>query len=304
MGILKDILEPGAITAIFTLGAWIDRHERLRDDVENDSRMPLLKEDDCEQEQDPNEESEENEATNAPKCRPRPWLHSRVLARYPFVLEIGKPSTMQFRFYHWNITSMFDIELSTQQFILTNAPWLNHVLASIYYSHIVVGVGFFIYCYTCLPHNRYQAIRRTLALMNVLAFVALSIWRCKPPRLLPEDFGFVDVLHRGNSGSAWMRNKFQLTIAAMPSLHFGNSVLIAFCLVAYSPYSILRVIAPLWPVVTGWTVVATANHFILDMVVGVAVIVSAYRFNGAMLVLLPLERVLCRLIRLEKPRYA
>jgi hypothetical protein len=176
------------------------------------------------------------------------------------------------------------------------------ILADIYYSHIIVGVAFYVYCYTYLPRNKYQAIRRTLALMNVIAFVILSLWRCTPPRLLPDDFGFIDVLHRGNSGSAWTRNKFQLTVAAMPSLHFGNSVFIAVCVVVYSPHAFLRVIAPLWPVMMGWTVIATANHFVLDLVVGVVVVGSAYYLNWAMLTLLPVERVLFRLISLEKPR--
>jgi hypothetical protein len=177
------------------------------------------------------------------------------------------------------------------------------ILAVIYYSHIIVGVAFYVYCYTYLPHNKYQAIRRALALMNIIAFAILSLWRCTPPRLLPEDFGFINVLHRGNSGSAWTRNKFQLTIAAMPSLHFGNSVFIACCTVGYSPHAFLRVIAPLWPVMMGWTVIATANHFVLDMVVGVVVVCSAYYLNWVMVMLVPVERVLFRFIRLEKPRY-
>jgi hypothetical protein len=139
--------------------------------------------------------------------------------------------------------------------------------------------------------------------MNVIAFVILSLWRCTPPRLLPEEYGFVDVLHRRDSGSAWTRNKFQLTIAAMPSLHFGNSVFIASCVVGYSPHAFLRVMAVLWPVMMGWTVIATANHFVLDMVVGVVVVGSAYYVNWVMLMLLPVERVLFRLVRLEKPRY-
>lgn len=176
------------------------------------------------------------------------------------------------------------------------------ILADIYYSHIVLGVAFFVYCYTYLPRGRYQIIRRTLALENVIAFAIISLWRCKPPRLLPEEFGFVDVLHQHNSGSAWTQNKFQLTIAAMPSLHFGNSVLIAFCLVMYSPHVFLRCVAVLWPVMMGVTVVATANHFILDAVVGVIVIILAFRLNGAMLILLPVERGLLRLLRLEKPQ--
>jgi hypothetical protein len=49
------------------------------------------------------------------------------------------------------------------------------------------------------------------------------------------------------------------------------------------------------------TIVATANHFILDAVVGACVVLTAYRYNHVMLNLLPVERVLFGLLRLERP---
>jgi len=176
------------------------------------------------------------------------------------------------------------------------------VLAKIYYSHIVLGVVFLVYCYTFLPRWRYHNIRRTIAMENVIAFVIITVWRCMPPRLLPEEYGFIDVLHSGNNGgSAWTQNKFQLTIAAMPSLHFGNSLFVAFCLCKFSPHLILRLIAPLWPISMLLTIVATANHFLLDAFIGACVLAAARRWNRVILVLLPIEDFLFRLLRLEKP---
>lgn len=188
-----------------------------------------------------------------------------------------------------------------QQFVLTKAPWLMPFLARVYYSHIMLGVAFFAYSYTFMKRDKFQAIRRALAFENVIAFAIITLWRCSPPRLLPEEYGFIDVLHSNDGGSAWTQNKFQLTIAAMPSLHFGNSMFIALCLVRFSPHWYFRVIAPLWPVLMAFTIVATANHFILDAVVGACVVLVAYRFNYVMLGLLPVERLLFRLLRLEKP---
>ena len=174
-------------------------------------------------------------------------------------------------------------------------------LRMVYYSHIVLGVAFYVYCYTFIPRGQYKHIRRTLGLENVIAFVIITVWRCMPPRMLPKWYGFVDVLHDNRGGSAWTQNKFQLTIAAMPSLHFGNSALIAFNLIKYSPHRLLRFLAPLWPVLMGLTIVATANHYILDAVAGACVFVVAYRFNEVMLKLLPVERLLLWIVRLEKP---
>ena len=175
-------------------------------------------------------------------------------------------------------------------------------LSCIYYSHIVLGVAFYVYCYTFFQRNQYQRTRRTMALANIIAFTVLTLYRCTPPRLLPEEYGFIDVLHKDRVRSTWTHNKFQLIIAAMPSLHFGNSAFIAFCLTNLSPHRFLRAIAPLWPVMMGLTIVATANHYILDAVIGACVIATAYHFNGVMLLLLPVERVLFRIVRLEKPK--
>lgn len=87
----------------------------------------------------------------------------------------------------------------------------------------------------------------------------------------------------------------------MPSLHFGNSVLVGFCLVRFSPHLFLRGLGLFWPVAMGVTVVATANHFIMDMGVGVLVVVVAWWVNWGVLVLLPVERGLFGLLRLVKP---
>ncbi|OMP81721.1 hypothetical protein BK809_0002715, partial [Diplodia seriata] len=126
----------------------------------------------------------------------------------------------------------------------------------------------------------YRTIRRTLATNNALAFLLLSTTRVTPPRLLPPSYRYVDILHRsGTSGSAWTHNRFQLTIAAMPSLHFGTALFLAACLARFAPHGWLRCVAWLWPVAMGVTVLATANHWVADMLGGVAVTVLGWAGN-------------------------
>ncbi|PYH93345.1 hypothetical protein BO71DRAFT_399816 [Aspergillus ellipticus CBS 707.79] len=321
MGVVKNVLEPGAIVAAFTAGTLINRrkHVRLRDNPDVESSLLHSDPEGLK----PNDEGYERSIRN------RRTMQSRILAKFPFLLEIwywlltywiyqglrafsarmisGHEAIFDTAEHHaLSILSLehvlhMDVELSIQRFVFRQKPWLMAFLARVYYSHIVLGVVFVVYCYTFMPRDKYQAIRRTLAFENVLAFTILTLWRCMPPRLLPEEYEFIDVLHSNRGGSAWTQNKFQLTIAAMPSLHFGNSVFIALCLLKFSPHWYLRVIAPLWPMLMGLTIVATANHFILDALVGATVTITAFNFNQVMLCLLPLERVLFRLLRLEKP---
>lgn len=185
----------------------------------------------------------------------------------------------------------------------------------------------------------YQARRRTLAVCNLFAFVVFTFWPCMPPRLLSDlsvegpdgelgrSYGFVDTVHGVNgAGSVWTENRFCNQYAAMPSLHFGYSLMIgltimtiplpprhrpalagsnlcarifrvswrrlACCLVGFA-YPFLILVA----------IVATANHFILDAVAGAMICALGWTFNGILLNLLPLEDYFLWLVRIHKPEH-
>lgn len=198
------------------------------------------------------------------------------------------------------------IERDFQLFILRYMPWLMRVFAFVYHSHIIIGVAFIVYCFTYLPFSKYACIRRTLFLDNWIAFVILSLWRCMPPRLLPyQDFGMIDILHRGKStGSTWSNNRFQLTIAAMPSLHFGTSMLIAWSLWKFSPHRWIRAVCWLWPALMLSTILATANHWLLDALVGGLVPVLGWRLNNIVLVFVRIEALCFSILGVDKPELA
>ncbi|KAM0351564.1 hypothetical protein ACHAPU_002572 [Fusarium lateritium] len=164
------------------------------------------------------------------------------------------------------------------------------ILAKIYHSHISISVLFIVYIYTYLPPSTFQRIRRTIAVDNALAFGVVTFWRCSPPRLLPQEYGFIDVLHSNAQGThIWTNNRFQLTIAAMPSLHLGTSLFFAVCLCRFSPHRFMRLLAPFWPITMMVTIVATANHFLIDAFVGAMVPLLGWRTDRAILVLKSIE---------------
>lgn len=131
----------------------------------------------------------------------------------------------------------------------------------------------------------------------------LTAYRCTPPRLMPESYGFVDVLHPVEEGGPnfWASNPFQLTLAAMPSLHFGTSLLIGISLATYAKHLPVRLIAPLYPAVMFFVVLGTANHWVLDCVVGVLVVGLGWKLNWVLLGLRPLEEWVLWLCRVQKP---
>ncbi|KAL7810738.1 PAP2 superfamily domain-containing protein [Trichoderma aethiopicum] len=212
-------------------------------------------------------------------------LSARIIAPHPQIYLLAKHHALQLLSIEHRLH--IDIEQSLQSYILTHLPHLMPILRHIYQSHIIVGTIFIVYTYTVLPPPLFRRIRRTIAMDNLIAFVIISLWRCYPPRMLPPEFGFVDILHAAKP-TVWTDNRFRLTIAAMPSLHFGTSLFFAVCLARFSPHVLVRVLAPLWPLAMFVTVVATANHFVLDLVAGAVVPLLGWRWNRALLVL---ERV-------------
>ncbi|KAL6864554.1 PAP2 superfamily domain-containing protein [Trichoderma novae-zelandiae] len=338
MGLFKNVIEPAAIALAFTAGTIINRrrtklHAQAVRDVESlpEYTASIEKKTDV---SSSSSSSSESAAAQGKKRRGSRVLVFRVLswtwATFPFLKEVwywlltywvyqlSRAFSARIIAPHPQIYLLakqhalqllaiehvlgIDFEQSLQAYILTRHPYLMPILRHIYHSHIIVGVVFIVYAYTVLPAPLFRRIRRTIAMDNLIAFVIVSLWRCTPPRMLPPEFGFVDVLHAAKP-TVWTDNRFRLTIAAMPSLHFGTSVLFAVCLARFSPHVPVRVLAPLWPLVMFVTVVATANHFVLDLVAGAAVPLLGWRWNRALLVLEGVqERVFAPVVERMDPK--
>lgn len=166
----------------------------------------------------------------------------------------------------------------------------------------------------------YEQRRRTMAMCNLFAFVIFTCWPCMPPRLLSDPnyqgpdakeakgYGFVDTVHGADGeSSVWTTNKFCNQYAAMPSLHFGYSLLIGLTVatmpVQFRGWKRLALIVGgmAYPALILTAIVATANHFVLDAVAGACVVAVAWHAQSIMLNLLVLEDYFLRLVRIHKP---
>ena len=90
-----------------------------------------------------------------------------------------------------------------------------------------------------------------------------------PPRFLPS-WGFVDTVVYDGSYYILQSPAFVNQYAAIPSLHFGWSLLAAVAVFA-NLRGTYRYLVFLLPVLSLGGVVLTANHFFLDAVAGAAV---------------------------------
>jgi membrane-associated phospholipid phosphatase len=140
------------------------------------------------------------------------------------------------------------------------------------YTSVMVGMFLAIWF---LRRDRFPFFRNWYWLTNGLAVVGYWLYPLAPPRL--TDLGLSDptreALQLGGSLS-WFQ-PFRNEFAAMPSMHVGSAFL--FALVAF------WLLAPrrgrwltfLWPALILFTVVATANHWLLDGVAGVTTVLIA-----------------------------
>jgi hypothetical protein len=137
--------------------------------------------------------------------------------------------------------------------------------------HFPITALFLVWLWT-RHHDRYRRVRTTLALTTGFALVFTVLLPLAPPRLFGGD-GLVDTMqifgpsaYNANTTTG-LANQY----AAMPSLHIAWSTLIGVTVVLVSTRR-WRWIALLHPVVTTFVVVATANHYWSDGIVGLAIL--------------------------------
>ena len=171
-----------------------------------------------------------------------------------------------------------DTELSVQRATLGH-PSLIRLLNRYYASaHFGASMVFLVFVYVRGPqlwaHIRFLFITVTGTALIIHLFYPLA-----PPRMLD---GYVDTIARygpaiydGRSAVGQMANQF----AAMPSLHFGWAVLVA--------YGVVRALDTRWrwlvilhPAMTLAAIVITANHYWLDAVVAGVLIAAAMALEG------------------------
>jgi hypothetical protein len=162
-----------------------------------------------------------------------------------------------------------DWELAANQW-LTAHP---HVaLASVYwyqFCHISTTLAVLVWCYVAGP-ALYRSLRNALVITNVVGMTVFFLLPVMPPRLLPGS-GYVDSVADAGFGSNHGGPVPADQYAAMPSLHLAWAVWTAVVAASLLAGRRGRLLCYLYPLTTAVVVVATANHFVLDVVAGLAV---------------------------------
>ena len=125
-------------------------------------------------------------------------------------------------------------------------------------------------------NDAFVRFRNAIMLANVLGLVGYVLIPTAPPRMFPE-LGFVDTLATfgGLNHGSGLVELASNPYAAMPSLHSADALIVGVVMAAVARHSFAKALWLAWPAWVWFAVIATGNHFWLDVVAGVALAAAA-----------------------------
>ncbi len=163
--------------------------------------------------------------------------------------------------------------VSSSHFVMGAASW---VYLNAQFS-VTLGALVFLY----IRYNRsFYFVRNMLLIAMAIALIGYAVFPTAPPRFLPE-WGFVDSVsdmtgvHLTHSSTLF--EGFVNPYAAMPSMHVAFALIIGWPMARLVRPRIARVLWVGYPFLIAFVIIATANHFVIDAILGaVTAGVSAY----------------------------
>jgi len=180
-------------------------------------------------------------------------------------------------------------ELEMQSWVLGHEGLIRALNWVYFWGHMPLVIVLAVWLYARHRHA-YTLVRNAFLASGAIGIVCYALYPVAPPRLVPLE-GFVDTmaLYDRVSYQAQETQAFVNPYAAMPSLHFGWSLLLAAAVGWVGRSWWLRGFAVVWPVAMFLAVVQTGNHFIIDAVaggvvsfagLGIAIAMERWRLRG------------------------
>jgi hypothetical protein len=187
------------------------------------------------------------------------------------------------------------VERDIQQFV-GHFPGLPALLGLLYVAlHFAGTTAALTWIHARRPHA-FPFVRTTLIAATAFALVGYVLYPAAPPRL--AELGFSDTVtkHTGLDLSSDLLGSFYNPIAAVPSLHFGYSLIVGVAIAQLASRRWLRILGAAYPALMLLIIVATGNHFLFDAAAGGLVVAAGWlvasrlRAPAATVVQLPAPR--------------
>ncbi len=143
--------------------------------------------------------------------------------------------------------------------LLTAAAWT-------YWNSEFTVIGLALLWVYLRRHERFARFRNAILLANMIGLVGYVVVPTAPPWMFPG-LGFVDGVNHDSQLLGSLANPY----AAMPSLHAADALIVGVLLAAACRRLYFKALWVFWPAWVWFCVIATANHFLLDVVAGIAV---------------------------------
>jgi membrane-associated phospholipid phosphatase len=164
----------------------------------------------------------------------------------------------------------------TFQRIADSSRFLTDVTSWTYWNSEFTVVGLTLLWVYLRRNGEFTRFRNTILLANALGLVGYVLLPTAPPRMFPE-LGFVDTLAQfgGLNHGSGLVELASNPYAAMPSLHAADALIVGVCLALVVRRPWAKVLWLSWPAWVWFSVMATGNHFWLDVVAGVVIALLA-----------------------------
>jgi membrane-associated phospholipid phosphatase len=167
-----------------------------------------------------------------------------------------------------------DWEGAVQSVVLRSQLLIDAANAVYIYGHwpVLIGAGLLLFRYR--PRFYYR-LRNVCLLTGLVGLVVFALFPVAPPRL--TDLPVVDTITRDSEGyRQLLPPELVNQYAAMPSFHVGWNLLVGLVVFEATRHWLLRTFAVVMPAAMAFAVVATANHFVSDVVAGVIIVLVAF----------------------------
>jgi membrane-associated phospholipid phosphatase len=164
-------------------------------------------------------------------------------------------------------------EQTLQQFAVSSHV-LSELVAWTYWNSEFTVVGLALLWVYLRRHESFARLRNAIIGANLVGLIGYVLLPTAPPRMFPS-LGFID--HHTNGVVQLAGNPY----AAMPSLHAADALIVGLVLASLVRRRIWKAVWLLWPLWVWFAVMATGNHFWLDVFAGIvlasATLVVVYR---------------------------
>src|ERR1051326_534329 len=152
-------------------------------------------------------------------------------------------------------------ELTLQQFAVSSAV-LSKLVAWTYWNSEFTVVGLALLWVYLRRHESFSRFRNAIIGANLVGLIGYIVLPTAPPRMFPS-IGFMD--HHTNGVVQLAANPY----AAMPSLHAADALIVGLVLSSLVRRRVWKVLWLVWPLWVCFAVMATGNHFWLDVLAGI-----------------------------------